>query len=353
MSVSLPIHGRGANTNPANRFEAIGFAADGDYLDALEPEDRVGPRTQIFIDTSRSIIATNESPDIPFTAGINVYRGCEHGCSYCFARPYHEYLGLSAGVDFETKIFIKPRAAELLRETFSKKSWQPRPVAMSGVTDPYQPIERKLGITRQVLEVFAAFRNPIGAISKNFLISRDADLLGDLAKDRAATATLSITTLDPKLAGLMEPRASSPKRRLEAIAILARAGVPVGVSVSPVIPGLNDHEVPAILKAAREAGAKHAFYVPLRLPGAVQSIFLEWLNRHFPDRYEKVVNRVTGMKRGRMNQPGFGDRFTGTGVFFEAIASMVKLSMQRLKYEPYVPLNSEAFRVQGGQMKMW
>ena len=353
MSVTLPIHGRGAGTNPTNRFETISLDADGDYLDTLEPEERVGPKTQVFIDTTRSILATNDSPDVPFDASINVYRGCEHGCSYCFARPSHEYLGLSAGQDFETKIFCKPRAAELLRETLSKRSWKPQVIAMSGVTDPYQPIERKLKITRSVVEVLHAFRNPVGAITKNHLISRDADLLGEMAKDQCATATLSITTLDPKLAAAMEPRASTPQRRLEAISILAKAGVPVGVSVSPMIPGLNDHEVPAILKAAREAGAKHCFYVPLRLPWTVKTVFLEWLNRTFPDRYERVVGRVLTMRGGVLYKGEFGERHGGKGIYFEQIAAMIKLQKQRLKFEPYTSMSTDAFRVPGGQMKMF
>lgn len=353
MSVHLPIHGRGAEINPANRFEPISLDADGDYLDTLAPEERIGPCTQAFVDTSRSILSTNDSPDVPFDASINVYRGCEHGCSYCFARPSHEYLGLSAGVDFETKIFIKPHAPELLRETLSKKSWRPQVIAMSGVTDPYQPLERKLQITRRCVEVLYAFRNPVGAISKNHLISRDADLFGEMAKDRCATATLSITTLDPKLAGSMEPRASSPARRLEAISILAKAGVPVGVSVSPMIPGLNDHEVPAILKAAREAGAKHAFYVPLRLPWSVKTVFLQWLNRTYPERYEKVIDRVTTMRGGVLYKSKFHERHRGRGVYYEQIASMIKLQKARLKYEPYAPMNLDAFRVPGGQMKMF
>lgn len=353
MSVHLPIHGRGAEVNPANRFESVEFDHDGDYLDSLPEEERVGPRTQVFIDTTKSILATNDSPDVPFDCSINVYRGCEHGCSYCFARPSHEYLGLSAGVDFESKIFIKPRAAELLCETLSKRSWKPQAIAMSGVTDCYQPLERKLKITRSVVEVMHAFRNPVGAITKNHLITRDADLLGEMAKDRCATATLSITTLDPKLAASMEPRASSPTRRLEAIAVLAKAGVPVGVSVSPMIPGLNDHEVPAILKAAREAGAKHAFYVPLRLPWSVKTVFLQWLNRTYPEKYEKVINRTTTMRGGVLYKSEFYERHNGRGVYYEQIAAMIKLHMARLKYEPYTPMNYEAFRVPGGQMNLF
>src|SRR6516164_4617246 len=257
-----PPRGRGAADNPANRFEAIHYEIDPD----VDESERPAPTTQFLKDTSRSIIATNDSPDVGFSASINPYRGCEHGCAYCYARPTHEYLGFSAGLDFETKIMVKEDAARLLRRELSSPRWRPRAIAMSGVTDPYQPAERRFRLTRRCLEVLAEFRNPVGIVTKNRLVERDRDVLGDLARDRAAAVWLSVTTLDGSLAGKMEPRASQPAGRLAAITALADAGVPVGVLTAPVIPGLNDHELPAILTAARQAGARFAGYTMVRLP---------------------------------------------------------------------------------------
>lgn len=331
----------------------IAFEADGDHLDATPPEERLDPRTRVFRDDSRSIIATNESPDIPFTHSINSYRGCEHGCSYCFARPFHEYLGLSAGVDFETQLFAKTNAAELLRDALSRPRWRAVSIMMSGVTDCYQPIERSLRITRGVLEVLRDFRNPVGLITKNALIARDVDLLGEMAAQGLAVATLSVTSLDPNVAGTMEPRASSPKRRLAAIEALARAGVPVGVSVSPIVPGLTDHETADILKAARDAGARHAFFVPLRLPGAVRPIFLEWLRHHFPDRFDKVVGRIMDIRDGKMNEANWGARFVGRGPFYEQSRAIFELWKTRLGYAPYPTLRTDRFRVPRAQYELF
>ena len=353
MAISLPIHGRGAASNPTNRFVPIRFDVDGDYLDSVPADERPDPRTRIFFDDSRTIIAHNESPDIPFTHSINPYRGCEHGCSYCFARPFHEYLGLSAGIDFETQLFAKTDAAKLLRVELSKPKWVPQPIMMSGVTDPYQPIERKLRITRSILEVMLEFRNPVAMISKNALVARDADLLGELAKLNGAVATLSITSLDPKTAAAMEPRASSPRSRLDAVSKLAAAGVPVGVSVSPIVPGLTDHETASILKAAREAGARHAFFVPLRLPGAVKPIFLEWLQNRFPDRYDKVVNRQFDLRGEKMNDARWFKRFTAEGPYYAQMTSMFSLWKTKLGYEPYPTLTAEHFRVPREQLDLF
>src|SRR5262249_29963864 len=235
------------------------------------------PATQFFRDSSRTIIARNDSPDVGFDASINPYRGCEHGCTYCYARPTHEYLGFSAGLDFETKIMVKEDAPELLRRELAAPRYQPKPLALSGVTDPYQPIERRLQLTRRCLEVLVEFRNPVVIVTKNHLVTRDADLLGELATRRAVAVFVSVTTLDADLARILEPRASSPPGRLDAVKELAELGIPVGVLVAPVIPGLTDHELPSILKAVASAGAISAGYVMLRLPHAVAVLFEQWL----------------------------------------------------------------------------
>ena len=260
--------GRGASWNPQNRFETLEYVRDEEA-----PPDENAPRTIYMRDPTRTIIATNDSPDVGFDASINPYRGCEHGCIYCFARPSHEYLGMSAGLDFETRILVKEDAPALLREELNAKKWQPKTLAISGVTNPYQPIERKLGITRGCIEVLADFRNPTAVITKNHLVTRDKDLLAELAKYHAARVFVSITTLDNDLQRTMEPRTSTPELRLDAVAQLADAGVPVGVMVAPVIPAITDHEMPAILAAARKAGARWAGYVALRLPWAVAPLF--------------------------------------------------------------------------------
>src|SRR5438094_8323813 len=252
----VPIRGRGAAENPPNRFKQIRYENDPDVGEFEQPS----PTTHFLKDTSKSVIATNESPDVGFSSSVNPYRGCEHGCIYCFARPTHEYLGFSAGLDFETKIVVKEDAPELLREELMAPKWQPEVIAISGVTDPYQPIERKLEITRRCLEVLAEFRNPVAIITKNHLVTRDVDLLGGLAKFHAAAVNISITTLDGELAKKLEPRASPPSRRLAAIEELSAAGVPVRVMFAPCIPGLNDHEMIAVLSAAAKAGARGAAY---------------------------------------------------------------------------------------------
>jgi DNA repair photolyase len=291
-----PIHGRGAAENPKNRFDRLHYEPDPD----ADPGDLPSPKTEILRDATRSILATNDSPDVGFKYSLNPYRGCEHGCAYCFARPTHEYLGFSAGLDFETKILVKEDAPELLRKELSSKRWDPQTVMVTGVTDAWQPIERSLRLTRRCLEVFVEFRNPVATITKNELVARDADLLGELATHGAAASFLSITTLDASLSRILEPRASTPDRRLAALRALSAAGVPCGVMVAPVIPGLTDHEMPAILAAARGAGATLAGYEMLRLPGAVAPLFVAWLERHFPDRKEKILNKVLSLRDGKL-----------------------------------------------------
>lgn len=329
--------GRGASDNPANRFERFDVVMD-------PSEDDVAPGTTLFKDSSRTIIATNDSPDVGFDASVNPYRGCEHGCTYCYARPTHEFLGLSAGLDFETKIFVKEDAPELLRSELMSPRWVPKVISMSGVTDAYQPVERKLGLTRRCLEVLVEFRNPVGIVTKSHLVGRDADLLGELARHDAALALLSITSLDPDLIAVMEPRASRPELRLEAVETLARAGVPVGVMVAPIIPGLTDHEIPAILEAAGRAGARFAGYTIVRLPLTVAPIFEGWLEEHFPARKEKVLNRLRSMRDGRLNDPRFGRRMSGEGAFAEQIKQLFKLGKRRAGMTGFPELSTASFR---------
>jgi len=283
------IRGRGATINPANRFEALHYELE----DWCEPDSESRSiRTQYLKDDSRSIISYNYSPDVGFNASLNPYRGCEHGCAYCYARPTHEYLGFSAGIDFESRIMVKPEAATLLAAELARPSWIPQHLALSGVTDAYQPIERKLQITRSCLRVLAEFRNPVFVVTKNHLVTRDADYLAELASVEASGVSVSITTLDPRLAQILEPRASAPSHRLDAIAKLRAAGVPVGVNIAPIIPGLNDHEIPKIAETAAAAGAEFACYTIVRLPLTVAPIFVAWLENHFPDRKDKILGQI-------------------------------------------------------------
>ena len=334
------MHGRGASWNPQNRFEKLEYVRDDEA-----PLDDTAPRTIYLRDPTRTIIATNDSPDVGFEASINPYRGCEHGCIYCFARPTHEYLGMSAGLDFETRILVKEDAPALLREELNAKKWQPKVLAISGVTDPYQPIERRLGITRGCLAVLAEFRNPVAVITKNHLVTRDADLLADLAKDNAARAFVSITTLDHSLQRTMEPRTTTPDLRLDAIAKLADAGVPVGVMVAPVIPALTDHEMPSILAAAKKAGARWAGYVALRLPWAVAPLFEQWLTEHFPDRKDKVLNRVRELRDGKLYDAKWGVRGRGEGIFAEQMHALFEITCRKLGLnEDESELSTDSFR---------
>lgn len=305
--------------------------------------------TQFLRDESRSIVARNESPDVPFAVSINPYRGCEHGCSYCYARTYHEYLGFSAGLDFETRILVKEKAPELLRAELDSPKWRPQVLGISGVTDPYQPVERRLELTRRCLEVLAEFRNPAALITKNAMVTRDCDFLTELAGHRAAGVAISITTLDPDLARQMEPRCSHPRDRLHALEVLAEHGIPCGVSLAPVIPGLTDHEIPRILEAAADHGATWANWLLLRLPGAVEGIFRTWLDQNHPDRRDKVLNRIRSLRRGKLSDNEFGRRMRGEGVFAEQIRSLFLNAANRYGLEAIPPhLSSEAFRRPGG-----
>lgn len=317
--------GRGSASNPTNRFEHLTLERDVDW----DPEQDPAPRTRFLRDLSQSIISYNDSPDISFRAGINPYRGCEHGCAYCYARPFHEYLGFSAGLDFETKIVVKENAPKLLRAELSSPKWQPQMLALSGVTDCYQPIERKLKLTRGCLQVLAEFRNPVSIITKNYLVTRDLDLLRELAAHHAVMVHLSINSLDAELARRLEPRAASPKLRLAAVEALAAAGVPVGVLVAPVIPALNDHEIPAVLAAVKAAGACSAGTEVLRLPLTVAPVFQEWLERNFPEKKDKVLGRIRAVRGGKLNDARFGSRMRGEGIFADQIAQMFQVARRR------------------------
>jgi DNA repair photolyase len=350
MSTELPIiHGRGAADNPANRFERLHYEPDPD----ANPADNPAPETLFFRDTTRTILATNDSPDVGFDVSINPYRGCEHGCVYCYARPTHEYLGWSSGLDFETRITVKADAPELLRAELSAKKWKPQAVGISGVTDAYQPIERRLGLTRRCLEVFAEFRNPVVVVTKSRLVTRDRDYLGELAQHQAAIVFVAVTTLDANLVNVMEPRATRPDGRLAAIRELTEAGVPVGVMIAPVIPGLTDHEMPAILKAACDAGATFAAKTLLRLPYSLADQFTGWLERHFPARKERVLGRIRELRGGQLNDTRFGVRMRGEGPLAEAMTNLFHVACRQVGMQRRGPkLSSAAFRRPGGTQRL-
>lgn len=358
MDVVHPtIRGRGSAANPTNRFEALAFERD----DQVEPDPELGfaddapPATVFLKDTARSIIATNDSPDVGFSHSINPYRGCEHGCVYCYARPTHEYLGFSAGLDFESRILVKTDAPMLLRRELAARSYQPVGLAISGVTDCYQPVERKLRLTRQCLEVLVECRNPCTLITKNHLITRDIDLLRELAATCGVRAMISVTTLDANLTRIMEPRTSTPARRLAVIEALAQAGIPVGVMMAPVVPGITDHEMPRVLQAAADAGAKVAGYVTLRLPHGVAPMFDDWLARHFPDRRDKVLNRIRELRGGKLYDAKFGERMRGVGVWAEQFRTMFELARRRSGLTGMFPeVRLDLFRPPAGpQMTLW
>jgi len=352
---SAPIRGRGASWSPANRFEKLHVdLTDPDAVDsARETEETPRRPTQYFRDGTKSIITRNTSPDVGFETSLNPYRGCEHGCIYCYARPTHEYLGFSAGLDFESKIMVKANAPELLRAELESPRWQPQTLVLSGVTDPYQPVERKLRITRGCLEVLAKFRNPVAIITKNHLVTRDIDLLRQLVGFNATAVNISVTSLDPNLQRVLEPRTTSPQGRLEAITQLRGANIPVGVMVAPVIPGLTDHEVPRILDACAKAGAQFAGYTIVRLPWAVAPLFEHWLEEHFPDRKEKVLGRIRSLRRNRLNNSQWHTRMTGEGIFTEQIASLFKMVCRRTGVGERPTLSCKAFRRSTTQLHLF
>jgi len=335
------IRGRGAHKDFQNRFleERVVYRPD-------ESTGQVpNPSTQFITDHSKSILTKNNSPDVSFNYSLNPYRGCEHGCVYCYARPTHEYLGYSSGLDFESKIMVKREAPNLLRKELAASNWKPQTVAMSGITDCYQPVEKKLKLTRKCLEVFLNFRNPVAIITKNHLVNRDRDILKEMAFYNGCKVFVSITTLDKSLASSMEPRTSRPHRRLDTINSLAEAGIHVGVMIAPVIPGLNDHEIGSILKTAKAHGAKSAGYVILRLPYSVKDLFKEWINKQRPNVAIKVLNRIKSIREGNLNSTTFGERMRGKGAFAQQIKQQFHIECKKQKMNTVKePLSTEHFR---------
>lgn len=350
--------GRGSQIDPPNRFGQTYAVPDLEHVehDAEYLEELRDIKTEYFPDASKSIVSENDSPDVPFRYSINPYRGCLHGCSYCYARPSHEYLGLSAGLDFETKIFFKPQAPKLFRDWLNRPNWLPETVVMSGVTDCYQPIEREHRITRGCLEVALEARLPIGIVTKNALVTRDIDLLSEMARFKLVRVALSVTSLDQELTKIMEPRTSSPQARLRAISELSAAGIPTVVMASPIIPGLNDSELPAILKAASEAGANYATYILLRLPLTVQPVFLEWLERCLPLKKELIESRVRATREGQLSTAEFGKRMRGSGPIADQIDQTFKVFSKRFGLDRrYEPLDASQFRApqpSSGQLRL-
>ncbi|MBB5222453.1 DNA repair photolyase [Amaricoccus macauensis] len=334
---------RGATLNMAGRFERLEHVA---VDDGWERDDEIAPtRTEVALERPRSIIARNQSPDVPFDRSINPYRGCEHGCIYCFARPTHSFLGLSPGLDFETKLTAKPDAARVLAAELSRRGYRPEPIAIGTNTDPYQPIEKRYGVMRQILGVLSDFRHPVHILTKGALIERDADILGEMGATGIASAGLTITTLDRRLARAMEPRAAAPERRLAALRHLKAAGCPTRVSIGPVIPGLNDHEIEALLGAAADAGVGGAGYIVLRLPREVGPLFRDWLEAHYPDRAKRVMGLVREMHGGRDYDPAWGKRMKGEGVVAELIGRRFAAACSRLGINRGLkPLRTDLFR---------
>ncbi len=351
--------GRGATASPPNRFEATHAVADYEQLaadDELLAEERK-VATVFLPDHSKTLIRENDSPDVPFRYSINPYRGCEHGCVYCYARPTHETLGMNAGLDFESKILVKHDAAQLLRRELNHPKWQPESITISGVTDCYQPAERKFKLTRGIVEVMLEARQPVTLITKNSLLLRDLDILAPLAARNLVAVALSITTLDADLARTMEPRTATPTAKLRAIRELSAAGVPVRVMIAPLIPGLNDHEVPQIMQAAQEAGASGAGYVMLRLPLAVSPLFLDWLQTHRPLQAEKVEGLVRSVRGGKLYVTNWRERMRGGGPYADGIEASFDLFAKRFGLDkPWTPLDCSQFRppkLPGGQMRLF
>ena len=347
--------GRGACSNKTGRFEPETAGAFDDGWGSLAALDTF--KTEVFEDSAKSIIARNDSPDISFDRSINPYRGCEHGCVYCYARPTHCYLGHSAGLDFETKLYAKTNAAELLEKELAHANYQPQTIALGANTDPYQPIERERRITRSILEVLAEARHPVGIVTKSALVARDIDILAPMAAKGLAKVAISITTLDRHVARAMEPRAATPSRRIETIRQLTAAGIPVTVMVAPVIPGLTDHELEAILETSRDAGARDAGYVLLRLPLEIKDLFREWLTQEFPDRARRVINLLRSMHGGDDYNSAFGQRQRGSGPYADQIAMRFKLARNRLNLDvERLQLRTDLFKrpiVRGQQLPLF
>ena len=360
--LAAPVHfvkGRGTGSNTSSRFDRWTREADLDEYDRdLDRLEAAPTETTVTERIARSIISRNNSPDIPFDLSLNPYAGCEHGCVYCYARPTHAWLGLSPGIDFETRLFAKTNAAQLLRKELSRPGYVPALIALGANTDPYQPIERKFGISRSLLEVLAEFGHPVGVTTKSALVTRDIDILAPMADKGLARVYISIGTLDPDLARVMDPRAPSPQRRMDAVRKLADAGIPVGVLVSPIIPAINDKDLEAVLSAAAEAGATTAGYVMLRLPLEVRDLFVQWLDAHFPLRAKHVMSLVKQMHEGREYDASFGDRMRGSGPHADLTAQRFKLAARRLGLnQDRTPLDTSHFKVprpgDGDQMALF
>ena len=349
--------GRGATFNPANRFEATATELCDDGWGVDPNDDAPEVRTRVQAENSRTIVTENTSPDIGFDLSINPYKGCEHGCIYCYARPTHAYLGLSPGLDFETRIFSKPNAAALLRKKLSSRNYAPKVIAIGANTDPYQPVERDARITRSLLEVAAEFQQPVALITKNKLVLRDLDLLGPMGQRGLCRVMVSITAVDPQLSRLMEPRASHPLGRFEAVAALSSAGVPTGVMTAPMIPAINDDQLERILERAAEAGADCAGYVVVRLPLEIKELFEGWLDAHFPDRKQRVLSLIRQMRGGQLYQAQFGERMRGTGTYAMLLQARFRKAIARYgldKAQP--PLRTDLFQVPpeaGEQLALW
>src|SRR5256714_1451211 len=348
------IRGRGASWSPANRFEKLHVdLTDVDVVEAAcETEETPRRPTQYLRDGTKSIITRNTSPDVGFEISLNPYRGCEHGCIYCYARPTHEYLGFSAGLDFESKIMVKTNAPELLRAELESPRWQPQTLVLSGVTDPYQPVERKLRITRGCLDILAKFRNPVAIITKNHLVTRDIDILRQLATCNAVAVNVSVTSLDPTLQRVLEPCTTSPQGRLGAVEQIPAAKNTVGGMGGPNIPGHTYHEIPKILDACAKAGAQFAGYTIIRLPWAVAPLFEHWLEEHFPDRKEKVLGRIRDMRRNRLNNSQWHTRMTGEGAFAEQIASLFRVGCRHAGIGKRPTLSTASFRKSRTQLRL-
>jgi DNA repair photolyase len=351
------LRGRGTDINPPNRFERLHVEETEDMYDERDYEHDAERKVEtiFFKDHSKSAIAKNDSPDIPFEYSFNPYRGCEHGCIYCYARPTHEFLGFSSGIDFESKIMVKENGPELLRKTFEKKNYLPKYIMFSGDTDCYQPIERKLEITRKALQICLEYRNPVSILTKNSLILRDLGILSEMAKMNLVTASLSITSLDKRISSKMEPRTATPERKLQTIEKLSEAGIPVGVNVAPIIPGLTDGEIPEILKQSAKSGAAHASYILIRLPYSIKELFINWLEREFPDRKEKILNKIMEMRGGKLNVPDFKKRFKGQGKQANAIRELFYISCRKYHLnERDFELNTTQFkRTSGKQIELF
>jgi DNA repair photolyase len=347
QSPGPPAKRRGAQIEPPNRFESARREGDFEHLEFdedLQADQRVLD-TQVIPDQSKSLLTENNSPDVGFRWSINPYRGCEHGCVYCYARPTHEMLGMNAGLDFETKIMVKLRAAELLRDDLASPKWQPQPIAMSGVTDCYQPLERQFRLTRSCLEVLLEARQPVTVVTKNALVLRDLDLLVQMAQRRLIHVSISVTTLDDQTARMMEPRTSRPAERLRAIRELNQAGVPVRVMIAPIIPGLTDSELPEIMHRSSASGAQSAGYILLRLPWSVRPVFLDWLEREFPLRKRKIESHIRAVRGGRLNDPRFGSRMRGHGPIAEQIRHMFSIFSRKYGLDSKLPeLDCSQFR---------